>query len=61
MTNHIQPIPQGAMLASDAQLSIRVPSVMLERLRQIAEADQRSVNNVIRLALFEWVNARAAQ
>lgn len=61
MKNPITPIPTGAMLTSDAQVSIRLPSVMLERLKLIAEADQRSVNNVIRLALFEFVNARAEQ
>lgn len=61
MSNHITPIPQGAMLTSDAQVSLRIPSVMLERLKQTAEADQRSVNNVIRIALFEWINAKAAQ
>lgn len=48
------------MLLSDSQISIRLPSVMLERLRLIAELDQRSVNNVIRLALFEWINERAS-
>ena len=48
------------MLTSDAQVSVRVPSIMLERLKQIAEAEQRSVNNTIRLALFEWVNAKAS-
>lgn len=60
MTNHIQPIPVGAMVASNTQTSIRIPSIMLERLKQIAEAEQRSVNSTIRLALFEWINARAA-
>ncbi len=60
MSSHITPIPQGAMLTSDAQVSVRMPSIMLERLQQISEAEQRSVNNTIRLALFEWINGKAS-
>lgn len=48
------------MLTSDAQVSVRMPSIMLERLQQISEAEQRSVNNTIRLALFEWINGKAS-
>lgn len=47
------------MLTSDARLSVRLPSVMLERLRLIAAAEQRTVNNTIRLALYEWINEQA--
>jgi hypothetical protein len=60
MSKHIAPIPAGALSAkNDAQISLRVPSIFLERLQQIAEAEGRNVNNMIRFALYEWVNGRA--
>jgi predicted DNA-binding protein len=51
-------IPAGAMLLNDEQLSVRLPAIMVERLREIAAEESRSVNNVVRLALRDWINAR---
>jgi hypothetical protein len=56
----IEPIPIGAMAALHTrELKLRVPGVLHERLQELAEQEQRTVANTVRVLLFEAINARA--
>lgn len=55
----IEPVPVGAMLLRDKQTSLRMPSLLFERAEQLAALQHRDVADLIRHALFEFVNAHA--
>jgi hypothetical protein len=48
----------NGVIAMDRQLSLRLPAATIDEVERLARSERRSISNLLRMAVEDWVAAR---